>query len=32
VFRVDEKTGQLTPTGEQAEVKSPVDVLFVPAE
>lgn len=30
VFRVDEKTGKLTPTSETAEVEAPVSVLFVP--
>ncbi len=31
VFKVDSETGNLTPTGQKVEVKSPVDVLFVPA-
>lgn len=30
VFRIDPKTGGLTPTGEKAEVPSPVDVAFSP--
>jgi len=30
VFKVDEKTGRLTPTGQSAEVNAPVSVLFVP--
>ena len=31
VFRVDGETGKLTPSGQKLAVKSPVDVLFVPA-
>ncbi len=31
VFKVDAETGKLTPSGQQFEIPSPVDVLFVPA-
>ena len=30
VFRIDAKTGRLTPTGHKIDVGSPVDVKFVP--
>jgi 6-phosphogluconolactonase len=31
VFRIDQKTGQLTPTGARIEVGAPVCVKFFPA-
>jgi len=31
-FRIDAKTGQLTPTGQAIEVGAPVCVKFVPAK
>jgi 6-phosphogluconolactonase len=32
VFRIDQKTGRLTPTGQVLEVGSPVCVKFTPAD
>jgi 6-phosphogluconolactonase (cycloisomerase 2 family) len=31
VLRIDQSTGQLTPTGQSAEVGSPVSIFFQPA-
>jgi 6-phosphogluconolactonase len=31
VLRIDQITGQLTPTGQSAEVGSPVSIFFQPA-
>jgi 6-phosphogluconolactonase len=31
VFKIDQKTGGLTPTGDVLEIASPVCVAFVPA-
>jgi len=32
LFRIDQKTGRLTPTGENLNVPSPVCVIFLPAQ